>query len=276
MRELVRQAVTFIRERTKLEPQLGLILGSGLGYYADQLQSASSIPFSEIPHFPQSSIEGHAGKLVLGLAEGVPTIAMQGRVHYYEGYNLSEVTFPVRVMGALGVKTLIVTNAAGGINKKFSSGVLMIIKDHLNLMGSNPLIGPNVSDFGPRFPDMSDAYEKGLRKIAKQSAKALGLTVAVGIYAGLSGPSYETPAEIRMLRKLGADAVGMSTVPEVIVAGHMGIRVLGISCITNMAAGILPTKLDHREVMETANRVRDQFTALLRAIIPQTIEGDRE
>lgn len=269
MLEQVQQAVAFLHERSNLEPRLGLILGSGLGYYADQLQDSVGIPFSEIPHFPQSSIEGHAGKLVIGTAEGVPTVAMQGRVHFYEGYTPQQVTFPVRVMGLLGIKHLIVTNAAGGINKKFSSGVLMIIKDHLNLTGSNPLMGANVAEFGPRFPDMTEAYDKTMRKTAKRAAKGLGLAVATGIYAGLAGPSYETPAEIRMLRYLGADAVGMSTVPEVIVANHMRIKVLGISCITNMAAGILAQKLDHSEVMDTANRVRDQFTALLRAIIPR-------
>jgi purine-nucleoside phosphorylase len=269
MLEKIQEAVRFIKERSTLEPKIGFILGSGLGDYAEQFSEAVGISFADIPNFPQSHVEGHAGRLVLGLAEGTPAVAMQGRVHYYEGHPMRDVTFPVRVMGLLGIKALIVTNAAGGINKKFSQGVLMVIKDHINMMGSNPLIGPHVPEFGQRFPDMTEAYDQRLCKIAEQAAEEIDLKIATGVYVGLHGPSYETPAEIRMLGKLGADAVGMSTVPEVIVANQMGIKVLGISCITNMAAGILNKKLDHSEVLETTQRVRGQFIALLKAIVPK-------
>ncbi len=265
----IKETVDFIKSQCRLQPVLGLVLGSGLGAYADTFQNRTAIPFVDLPHFPSSTVLGHSGNLVLGEAEGVPVAALQGRVHLYEGYSISDVAFPSRILGALGIRRLIVTNAAGGINTSYKPGDLMLITDHINLMGTNPLIGPNLDDLGPRFPDMSEAYDAGMRGIALEIAGQKGILLREGVYVGLSGPSYETPAEIRMFRTLGADAVGMSTVPEVIVANHMGIRVLGISCITNMAAGILPQKLTHREVMDTTERVRDQFQSLLQGIIPR-------
>jgi purine-nucleoside phosphorylase len=264
----IKDTVEFIRAQCRLQPVLGLVLGSGLGAYADTFRNRTAIPFANLPHFPSSTVLGHSGNLVLGDAEGVPVVALQGRVHLYEGYSISEVAFPARILGALGIRQLIVTNAAGGINTAFRPGDLMLITDHINLMGTNPLIGPNAEGLGPRFPDMSEAYDAALRGVAREAARQKRIPLREGIYIGLSGPSYETPAEIRMFRALGADAVGMSTVPEVIVANHMGIRVLGISCITNMAAGILPQKLTHQEVMDTTERVREQFQSLLQGIIP--------
>jgi len=263
----ISETVDFIRAHCRQQPVLGLILGSGLGAYADSFRDQTAIPFSNLPHFPSSTVLGHSGNLVIGTAEGVPAIALQGRVHLYEGYSVSDVAFPARILGALGIRQLIVTNAAGGINTAFSPGDLMLITDHINLMGTNPLIGPNIEELGPRFPDMSEAYDSALRSVAREAARQKGIVLREGVYIGLLGPSYETPAEIRMFRALGADAVGMSTVPEVIVANHMGIRVLGISCITNMAAGILPQKLTHKEVMDTTERVREQFQSLLQGII---------
>jgi purine-nucleoside phosphorylase len=265
----IEETVASIRERCRQQPVLGLILGSGLGPYADSLRDRTVIPYCEIPHFPSSTVSGHAGNLVLGNAEGIPAVALQGRIHLYEGYSITEVAYPARVLGCLGIRRLLVTNAAGGINPEFRPGDLMLITDHINLMGANPLVGINLEELGPRFPDMSEAYSPALREIAQEGARAKGIPLRRGVYVGLCGPSYETPAEIRMCRTLGADAVGMSTIPEVIVAGHMGIPVLGISCITNMAAGILPQKLTHKEVMDTTDRVKEQFLSLLQEIIPR-------
>lgn len=263
------QAARTIRSRTSLEPQVALVLGSGLGGFADEFAEAIAIPYAEIPGFATSTAEGHAGLLVIGKVGLVPVIAMQGRVHFYEGYALEEVTFPIRVFKLLGIKRLILTNAAGGIDIELSQGALMVISDHLNLMGVNPLRGPNDERFGPRFPDLSEAYSRDLQQQAVEVARTLGVEIRRGIYAALAGPSYETPAEIHMLRACGADAVGMSTVPETIVARQMGIDVLGISCITNMAAGISDEPINHAEVMETGRRVRDTFTKLLRGVISQ-------
>jgi purine-nucleoside phosphorylase len=253
----------------KAAPKVGIILGSGLGAFADGLASATAIPYSELPNFPLSGVPGHAGRLVLGMLGGEPIVAMQGRVHFYEGYTPQEVAFPARVLCALGVKALVVTNAAGGINLGFQVGDLMAITDHLNLAGYNPLIGPNDPNLGPRFPDMSHAYDPKLLELLRQSAQATGTGLREGVYACLAGPSYETPAEIRMLRTLGADAVGMSTVPEVIAAAHMGVKVAGISCITNLAAGISKHALSHEEVGETAARVRGTFQKLLERFLPE-------
>jgi purine-nucleoside phosphorylase len=273
MYKQIQETVAAIRARYQEPPTLGLILGSGLGPYADTFEQRTAIPFEELPHFPRSTVLGHSGNLVLGRAEGVPVAAMQGRVHFYEGYSMKDVVYPVRVLGALGIRQLIVTNAAGGVNVSFRPGDLMLITDHINLMGANPLIGPNIQELGDRFPDMSDPYNLALRESALRAAEKSNVRLREGVYLGLSGPSYETPAEIRMLRTLGADAVGMSTVPEVIAANHMGIRVLGISCITNMAAGILSQKLTHQEVMDTTERVKDQFVSLLRNIVPSLPEA---
>jgi len=268
MHTKIRETVAAVLDRHAQHPVLGLILGSGLGPYAESFRKKTVIPFHELPHFPRSTVPGHSGNLVLGEAEGVPAVALQGRVHFYEGYTMAEVTYPTRVLGCLGIRQLIVTNAAGGININFHPGDLMLIADHINLMGTNPLIGKNMDELGPRFPDMSEAYDSGMRATALHIAGDVGIPVFQGVYLGLAGPSYETPAEIRMLRSLGADAVGMSTVPEVIVANHMGIRVLGLSCITNMAAGILPRKLTHQEVMDTTEMVKEKFISLLRGIVP--------
>jgi purine-nucleoside phosphorylase len=262
------RAAKLIHGRTKLRPKLALVLGSGLGAFADELTSATRIPYDKIPGFPRSTVAGHAGSLVIGKAGDVPVAVMQGRVHVYEGYSSREVVFPMRVFGRLGIRAAILTNAAGAINLDYSQGALVVIRDHINLQGTNPLIGPNDDRFGPRFPDMTQAYWKPYREIALAEATRLGLSAHEGIYAALSGPSFETPAEIRYLKTIGADLVGMSTVPEVIVANQMGIRVLGISCVTNMAAGISAQPLTHAEVMETGERVKAQFMALLRAVIP--------
>ncbi len=246
---------------------IGVILGSGLGDYAEALEDAVKLPYSEIPGFPRSTVAGHAGMWCCGTLYGKRVVMMQGRFHYYEGYGMKDVTLPVRVMQKIGVKTLIVTNAAGGVNLGYHPGELMVIGDIFSMTAQNPLIGPNLDAFGPRFPDMSCAFDKELRALAHECANAQGFALREGVYAQMTGPTYETPAEIRMLRTLGADAVGMSTVPEVIVARHGGMRVLGISCITNMAAGILDQPLNHAEVTETANRVKGQFRNLLDRII---------
>lgn len=263
----IQEARDFIEEELPFLPEVGLILGSGLGVLAEALDDPTVIHYEEIPHFPLSTVEGHAGELVAGNLNGKRVIIMKGRFHLYEGYAPEIAVFPVRVMKALGVKTLLVTNAAGGVNTAFQAGDLMMIRDHLNLMYKNPLIGPNEQAIGVRFPDMSEAYSKRLLNIAKEVGHSLGITLQEGVYAGLLGPSYETPAEIRMLRFLGADAVGMSTVPEVIVARHAGMDVLGISCISNMAAGILDQPLSHEEVMETTERVKENFLHLITGII---------
>lgn len=264
---MIEEAAAFIKSRTSIQPEIGLILGSGLGVIGDELENAVTIDYADIPHFPISTVEGHAGELVVGRLQGCQVVLMRGRFHMYEGYEPERTALPVRVMKALGVSKLLVTNAAGGVNLGYEPGDLMVISDHLNLTGKNPLVGPNDNALGVRFPDMSEAYSKRLRTIAKETAAELGFETREGIYAGLLGPNYETPAEIRMLRTIGADAVGMSTVSEVIVARHAGIEVLGISCISNMAAGILDQPLSHEEVMETSEKVKDRFISLVYAVL---------
>ncbi len=266
---MIRDAADYIRSRAAHTPKVGLILGSGLGVLADHIEQPVTIAYKDIPYFPQSTVDGHAGELLIGTVQGTAVVLMKGRFHMYEGYGPELTAFPVRVMKELGVSTLLVTNAAGGVNTSYSPGDLMLISDHINLTGKNPLIGPNDGELGPRFPDMSQAYSRRLRETARQVAAEKGVPLQEGVYAGLLGPSYETPAEIRMLRTLGADAVGMSTVSEVIVARHAGLEVLGISCISNMAAGILDQPLSHAEVMETTDRVREKFLSLVLAIIPK-------
>jgi purine-nucleoside phosphorylase len=265
--ERAEHATRVIRARINIEPRIAIVLGSGLGGFADDFDEPAGIPYEEIPGFVRSTAEGHVGRLVAGKVDSVPVVAMQGRVHYYEGYSFEEVTFPIRTFKLLGIKTLILTNAAGGINVQLTQGALMVISDHLNLMGDNPLRGPNDERFGPRFPDMTAVYSPELQELVVDEAKVAGVEVRRGIYGALSGPSYETPAEIHLLRNLGADAVGMSTVPEAIVARHMGLEVLGISCITNMAAGISDEPINHEEVMATGDRVRDSFAQLLRRVV---------
>jgi purine-nucleoside phosphorylase len=266
--EQVQVAVATVRGRIlKKQPTLGLVLGSGLGAFAETLKSPTFVDYGDIPHFPVSGVEGHAGRLVVGEMAGVTVAAMQGRVHFYEGHDLVKVTFPIRVLILLGAKTLVITNAAGAVNPTFEPGDLAIITDHINLFPEGALRGANDARLGPRFPDMTQAYAPQLRALAGKVGKQLGISLRQGVYAGLPGPSYETPAEIRMLRTMGADLCGMSTVPEVVVARHMAARVLGISCVTNMAAGITGKALSHDEVTETANRVRETFTKLLNGII---------
>ncbi len=265
----INQSVHFIKGQCSLNPEVGVILGSGLGEFADTLEEKVVIPYESIPHFKKVSVVGHAGRLVTGTVGGKPTAVMQGRYHYYEGHDIREVVFPVRVLCRLGIKKLLLTNAAGGINPMLVPGDLMIIRDHINMMGINPLKGENDERLGPRFPDMSQVYDEKLINIIADNMASMGMGVKKGVYLALSGPSYETPAEIRMLSVLGADAVGMSTVPEAIVARHMGVTVAGISCISNLAAGISKTPLSHDEVTETANRVKDRFIQLLTKIIPQ-------
>lgn len=262
-------AAQLIFSQTKLRPLIGLILGSGLGAFADEFSRAVRIPYSEIPYFPTATAIGHAGNMVIGEVAGTPVIAMQGRVHLYEGYSVQQVAFPIRVFARLGVQAVILTNAAGGILKELTQGRLVIIKDHINLQGANPLSGPNEEKFGPRFPDMTTAYDRKFRAIAAAQSKRLGTEMPEGVYAALPGPSYETPAEIRYLRAIGADLVGMSTVPEVIAARHCNIRVLGISCLTNAAAGVIDQPLVHSEVLEVAERVRGEFVVLLKAVVPE-------
>jgi purine-nucleoside phosphorylase len=257
----------YIKDKLQTTPKIGLILGSGLGVLAEEINNPLHIPYHEIPAFPVSTVEGHAGQLVIGELEGVQVVAMQGRFHFYEGYHLEKVTFPVRVMKELGIKVVIVTNAAGGVNTAFNPGDLMIISDHINNMSQNPLIGENDPDLGVRFPDMSAAYCPKLRAKTKDVAKRLGISLREGVYVGNTGPSYETPAEIHMIRSLGGDAVGMSTVPEVIVARHSGLKVLGISCISNMAAGILDQPLTHEEVIETTNLAKASFLSLVKETV---------
>jgi purine-nucleoside phosphorylase len=267
MIQKIDQAAAFVRSRTAMQPRVGLILGSGLGNVVDGIDVETAIPYGEIPGAKASTVLGHSGRMVFGRAGALPVVVMQGRVHFYEGYEMDEVMFLARVIGRLGIKALVVTNAAGGVNTSYVAGDLMLISDHINLMGINPLRGPNIDELGVRFPDMTEAYPESLRAKAKEVAAALGLTLKEGIYLALSGPTYETPAEIRALRILGADAVGMSTVPEVVAMSHMNIPVLGISCITNMAAGILKQKLTHQEVMDTTARVQKEFTALVLGVL---------
>ena len=265
--ERAEQAARFIRSRSNTEVSVAIVLGSGLGGFADELANAVAIPYVDIPGFARATVEGHAGRMVIGDAGGVLVAAMQGRFHFYEGYSLEEVTFPIRVLKLLGVGTLILTNAAGTLNVEFTPGSLMVIGDHLNLIGDNPLRRQNDERFGPRFPDLTNTYERELQDLVIKEANAMGLEIRRGIYAALAGPSYETPAEIHMVRTLGADAVGMSTVPEAIVARHMNIRVVGISCITNLAAGVSDRPVDHSQVMATGERVQESFTQLLRRIL---------
>jgi purine-nucleoside phosphorylase len=263
----VRAAAEVVRSRIPCAPGIGVVLGSGLGSFAGRLEEPVSIPYDSIPGWPSSRVAGHEGRLVAGNLAGRSLVVLSGRAHFYEGHDLQTVVFGTRVLGLLGVRTLVLTNAAGGINTGFASGALMVIDDHINTLGSNPLVGTNDERFGPRFPDMSSVYSPRLRTIAHEVASDLGIPIAHGVYIAVHGPSYETPAEIRAFRVLGADAVGMSTVPEAIAARHMGVEVLGVSCITNMAAGVLPEPLNHEEVMETARRVGGQFTSLLEGIV---------
>ncbi len=265
--ERAEKAARLIRARTDADVSVAIVLGSGLGAFADELADSTSIRYDEIPSFARATVEGHAGRLVIGKTNNVMVAAMQGRFHFYEGYSLEEVTFPIRVLKLLGVRTLILTNAAGSLNTEFTPGSLMVITDHINLIGVNPLIGPNDDRFGPRFPDLTSVYARRLQDIVINEANAIGLEMRRGIYAALSGPSYETPAEIHMVRTLGADAVGMSTVPEAIVARHMNMEVIGISCITNLAAGVSNRPVDHSQVIATGERVRVEFTELLRRVV---------
>ena len=261
------EAKRFIASRINVLPEIGIILGSGLGALTDAMDGANVILYEQIPHFPVPTVSGHAGELWIGEIAGKPTVLMKGRFHLYEGYSPATVAFPIRVMKAIGVRTIVVTNAAGGVNDEFRPGDLMLIRDHINFMFRNPLIGPNDPELGPRFPDMSEPYSASLREIARQTATELGIRLREGVYCGMLGPTYETPAEIRMLRAIGADAVGMSTVPEVIAARHVGLHVLGISCISNMAAGITAQPLSHAEVIETAERVKKTFMQLITGVV---------
>jgi purine-nucleoside phosphorylase len=266
-------AAKFILSKTKLRPQIGLVLGSGLGAFADEFEKATKILYKNIPHFPQSTAIGHAGQLVIGNVGNIPVVGMQGRVHLYEGYSAKEVALPMRVFKLMGIQAVILTNAAGGINLNYSQGALVAIRDHINLQSANPLIGPNDDRFGPRFPDMTRAYDPEFRRFVAEEGKKRKHNLHEGVYLALAGPNYETPAEIHAFRTLGADLVGMSTVPEVIAARHCNIRVLGISCVTNMAAGVTGEPLTAEEVFETAARVKNDFIALLRAVIPRIAES---
>jgi len=267
--ELADSAAHFLLTQTRLRPEIGLVLGSGLGGFADSLTDATRIPYSQIPSFPRSTAIGHAGQMVIGMADAVPVAVMQGRVHLYEGYTPEQVILPTRAFGRMGIRAMVFTNAAGGINLEYQQGALVVISDHLNLQGRNPLVGPNDDRFGPRFPDMTHAYSRAYRRMAREVGEGLGLTLHEGVYAGLLGPNFETPAEIRCLRTMGADLVGMSTVPEVLAARHLGIDVLAISCVTNMAAGILDQPITQEEVLETGLRVRGMLESLLRGVLPK-------
>ena len=271
----IREAVEAIQKEYSIQPEIGIILGSGLGPIAEQVSEAVVIPYSNIPHFHSTAVEGHAGKMVLGKMNGIPVVLLQGRFHLYEGHCMEDVVFPTRTICGLGIHTLILTNAAGGINTRFRAGDIMFIEDHLNLMGDNPLKGPNLSQLGPRFPDLSEAYHKGCLTSLQQGASELGISHHTGVYAGLLGPTYETPAEVRMLRTLGADAVGMSTVPESIAANHLGVRVVGMSCITNLAAGLSPHKLSHQEVVDTSKSASENMKKLLLLTIPRLAHKGR-
>ena len=267
LKQQIDRAVSVVRERVSLAPQVAIILGSGLGALAGEVRADAVVPYAEIPGFPRSTVEGHAGNLLVGRLEGRAVAVMQGRAHFYEGYSLADVVFPVRVIRALGARVLLVSNAAGGINRLWSSGDLMIITDHINFMGSNPLMGPNDPDLGPRFPDMSQAYDPDLIALAERAALAEGIAIRKGVYAGVHGPSYETPAELRMLRGWGADAVGMSTVPEAIAARHMGMRVLGITAITDMATGEQIKTVTHEDVMAVAREIEPKFIRVVKRIV---------
>ena len=267
LQDKITTAAEYILSHTTQRPSIGLVLGSGLGDFADTLENAQRIAYADIPNFPLPTVEGHSGALVFGTKQGKSVVVLQGRLHYYEGFSQQELTLPIRVLAAIGVKTLVLTNAAGGVNLGYKPGTLMLISDHINYSGSNPLVGPNLDQFGTRFPDMSDLYTAALRAPIKEKAAAAGIPLEEGVYLMYSGPNYETPAEIRAFRIMGADAVGMSTVPEALVAGHSGLNVVGVSCITNMAAGVLPVKLCHTEVMETAARVHDLFHQLVDLIL---------
>jgi purine-nucleoside phosphorylase len=267
--EQATRAAKFILSKTKLRPKIALILGSGLGAFADEFANATRIPYRKIPHFPQSTAIGHAGQLVIGNVGDIPVVGMQGRVHLYEGYTAKQVAFPIRVFQRAGIKAAVITNAAGGINLSYSRGALVVLRDHINHQAANPLIGPNDDRFGPRFPDMTHAYDKDFRKFVAEEGKLLNLNLHEGVYLALQGPNYETPAEIHAFRALGADLVGMSTVPEVLAARHSQMRVLGISCVTNMAAGVTGEALTAEEVFETGARVKNDFIALLKAVIPR-------
>lgn len=269
---MIEDAKKMILGKITSMPEIGLVLGSGLGVLADEVIDPIKIPYAEIPGFPVSTVEGHAGQLVFGTLEGKSVVVMQGRFHYYEGYSQQEITFPIKVMKSLGVQNLLLTNAAGGVNTGYKPGDLMIITDHINFSGQNPLVGKNIEQLGTRFPDMSEVYSKSLAEKIRASAEILNIPLVNGVYAMMSGPSYETPSEIKMLRVLGADAVGMSTVPEAIVANYCGMKAAGISCITNMAAGILEQPLNHQEVMETAELVKVRFINLVKKFISE-IEG---
>ena len=266
---MINEAVQFLESHTALRPRVAVVLGSGLGAFADELADPMEFPYAAIPAWPCSTAIGHAGKLVFGKLGALDVVAMAGRVHLYEGYTAAQVTFGVRVLGSLGVRSIVFTNAAGGINLALERGGLVLLSDHINLQGSNPLVGPNDDRLGPRFPDMSEAYSRSLRALAHEVGSEIGVRLAEGVYAAVLGPSYETPAEIRYLRTIGADLVGMSTVPEAIVANHMGMRALGISCVTNMAAGILPQKISHAEVLEAGEMVRGTLVKFLRALLPR-------
>ncbi len=269
------ETAAWLQLRLPQRPKIAIVLGSGLGVFADSLEDSVTMSYADIPNWPQSTAIGHAGKLIIGRLGEIEVLCLSGRAHLYEGYTPQQVTFATRVLGLMGVRTLVLTNAAGGINQAYGQGALVLISDHINLQGTNPLIGPNVEHFGPRFPDMTEAYSASYRHVAKLVAAEQGVEIAEGVYAALSGPSYETPAEIRYLRAIGADLVGMSTAPEVIVANHMGMQVLAVSCVTNMAAGILPQKISHEEVLETGARVRDTLVRFLKAVLPrlETLHG---
>ena len=265
--EKIMSATSYVQARISFQPEVGMILGSGLGDYADSLENAVRIEYKDIPNFPVPTVPGHSGAMVFGNKYGKNVVILQGRIHFYEGLSMQEITLPVRVLAALGVKTLVLTNACGGVNLSYKPGDLMLIADHINYSGSNPLIGPNLDAFGPRFPDISDLYTATLRRAIREKAEEAGIFLQEGVYAMYSGPNYETPAEIRMFRTLGADTIGMSTVPEALVAGHCGMQVVGVSCVTNMAAGVLPVKLSHAEVIETADRVHAVFARLIDLIL---------
>lgn len=268
----IREAADAVKARAPgFKPEIGIILGSGLGLVAERIENPIAIPYTEIPYFHATSVEGHAGRMLLGKFEGIPTVILQGRFHRYEGYDMEDVVFPTRTICALGIQTLVLTNAAGGVNTRYRAGDLMLIEDHLNLMGDNPLRGPNLTQLGPRFPDMSEAYSQACLRTMQTCASELEIPVHVGVYAGLLGPTYETPAEIRMYRSLGADAVGMSTVPETIAANHLGVRVAAISCITNLAAGLSPQKLSHEEVIENSRIGAEKMQNLLSVAIPRLV-----